>query len=78
MEETRNIHEQEYLEELKRNEERDFSRNWVNSSVFLFYLQVFCLMAFVLGGCYSLYKHRYQGKPDVEIQSSTQYKPQYK
>jgi hypothetical protein len=73
----RNIHEQEYLEELKKSQERDFTRNWVNSSVFLFYLQVFCLVAFILGGCYSLYKHRYKGPPEVPIQNSTKYTPQY-
>jgi hypothetical protein len=74
---TRNVHETEYVEQLKKNQERDFSRNWVNSSVFLFYLQVFCVVAFVLGGCYGLYKHRYKGKPEVNVQSSTQYTPQY-
>ena len=78
MAEHRNVHEQEYLEELKRKQERDFTRNWVNSSVFLFYLQVFCLTAFILGGCYSLYKHRYKGKPEVEVPTSTHYTPQYK
>ena len=41
--------------------EKDFTHNWVYSSVFLFYLQVFCIVAFVFGGCYSLYKHRYKG-----------------
>ncbi|HYE55720.1 MAG TPA: hypothetical protein VD996_12785 [Chitinophagaceae bacterium] len=75
---TRNVHEQAYIEELKKKEERDFARNWVNSSVFLFYLQVFCIVAFVLGGCYSLYKHRYPGKPNVEVPANTQYTPQYK
>jgi len=74
----RNEHEQEYLQLLKRNQERDFSRNWVNSSVFLFYLQVFCVVAFLLGGCYGLYKHRYQGKPEVNVPSNTLYEPQYK
>ena len=73
----RNVHEQAYIEDLKKNQERDFSRNWVNSSVFLFYLQVFCVLAFVLGGCYGLYKHRYD-RPQVPVQSSTQYTPQYK
>lgn len=58
--------------------DKDFKRNWVNSSVFLFYLQVFCVAAFVLGGCYSLYKHRYKGKPEVEVPANTQYTPQYK
>jgi hypothetical protein len=58
--------------------DKDFKRNWVNSSVFLFYLQVFCIMAFVLGGCYSLYAHRYKGKPEVNVPSNTLYTPQYK
>jgi hypothetical protein len=58
--------------------EKDFKYNWVNSSVFLFYLQVFCIMAFLLGGCYSLYTHRYKGKPEVEVPPNTLYTPQYK
>jgi len=57
---------------------RDFSRNWVTSSRFLFYVQVFCILAFVLGGCYNLYKHRYAGKPDVAVPESTLYNPKYK
>ena len=75
---TRNVHEQEYVEQLKKNQERDFARNWVNSSVFLFYLQVFCVVAFLLGGCYGLYNKRYKGKPEVNVPSSTLYNPQYK
>lgn len=58
--------------------DKDFKRNWVNSSVFLFYLQVFCIAAFVLGGCYSLYKHRYKGKPEVTVPANTLYTPEYK
>jgi len=50
----------------------------VSSSRFLFYVHVFCILAFVLGGCYNLYKHRYKGKPEVEVPSSTLYSPQYK
>ena len=57
---------------------KDFKSSWVNSSVFLFYLQVFCLVAFVLGGCYSLYKHRYKGKPEVNVPTNTYYTPEYK
>jgi hypothetical protein len=57
---------------------KDFSRNWVNSSVFLFYLQVFCIVAFVIGGSYSLYKHRYKGKPEVNVPGNTLYTPTYK
>lgn len=75
---TRNVHEQSYLEELKKNQDRDFARSWVNSSVFLFYLQVFCVVAFLVGGSYGLYKHRYKGKPSVNVPANTQYTPQYK
>ena len=57
---------------------KDFTKNWVDSSVFLFYLQVFCVVALVLGGCYSLYKHRYQGKPEVNVPANTKYTPEYK
>jgi hypothetical protein len=60
------------------SQEKDLTHNWVNSSVFLFYLQVFCIVAFVLGGCYGLYTHRYKGRPSVAIPESTQYKPVYK
>ena len=58
--------------------EKDFAHNWVHSSVFLFYLQVFCIIAFVLGGCYSLYTMRYKGKPKVEVPENTLYSPKYK
>ena len=51
--------------EIDANTEKDFTKNWVNSSRFLFYLQVFCILAFVLGGCYRLYNQRYAGKPEV-------------
>jgi hypothetical protein len=35
-------------------------------------------LAFVLGGCYNLYSHRYMGKPEVNVPSSTLYNPTYK
>ncbi|GAA0556989.1 hypothetical protein [Chitinophaga japonensis] len=56
----------------------DFSRDWVSSSRFLFYVKIACILAFVLGGCYNLYKHRYQGKPEVAVPESTLYNPKYK
>jgi len=65
-------------QEIIEHEQKDFSKNWVNSSRFLFYLQVFCILAFVLGGCFSMYNHRYKGKPDVEVQGSSKFKPEYK
>lgn len=64
--------------EIIDNQEKDITSNWVNSSRFLFYLQVFCILAFVLGGCYRLYNQRFKGKPDVEVQKSSQFKPEYK
>ena len=67
----------EYQEELKKVQDRDFAHNWVSSSAFLFYLQVFCVVALVLGGCYALYTKRFD-KPEVTVQESTLYTPKYK
>jgi hypothetical protein len=39
---------------------------------------LFCIAAFLLGGCYKLYNYRYQGKPKVEVPESTLYNPKYK
>jgi hypothetical protein len=58
--------------------EKEFGYNWVNSSRFLFYLQVLCLVALFSGMCYYLYTYRYKGKPDVEVPANTLYTPQYK
>ncbi|MBL7722294.1 MAG: hypothetical protein JNK98_09905, partial [Chitinophagaceae bacterium] len=60
-------HNQEYHEELKKVQDRDFTHNWVSSSGFLFYLQGACFVAFTLGGCYMLYTKRYE-KIDVPVQ----------
>lgn len=65
-------------QEIEKHKEKEFGYNWVNSSRFLFYLQVLIFATFVLGGCYNLYQHRYKGKPDVVIQSSSKYTPEYK
>lgn len=67
----------EYHEELKKVQDKDFTHDWVSSSAFLFYLQVACLVAFVLGGCYMLSTKRYS-KIDVPVQESSQYTPKYK
>ncbi len=56
----------------------DFTRDWVSSSRFLFYVKLACILAFVLGGCYKLFEHRYKGKPKVEVPESTLYEPKYK
>jgi hypothetical protein len=68
---------QEYKQELQKIQDKDFAHNWVSSSAFLFYLQVACMVAFVLGGCYMLSTKRFN-KPEVKIQESTLYTPQYK
>ncbi len=68
----------EIQEEIQEHKEKDFGYNWVNSSKFLFYVQLFCILAFILGGCYKLYNKRYAGKPDVEIPDNTLYTPKYK
>ncbi len=71
--------QQEYHEELQKVQDRDFTHNWVSSSAFLFYLSVFCLVAFMFGSCYKLYNKRYENsKPaNVVVQESTQYTPKY-
>ena len=70
-------YQQEYQAELQKVHDRDFTRSWVSSSAFLFYLQVACIVAFVLGGCYMLYTKRFE-KPPVKVQESTLYTPKYK
>ena len=65
---------QEIIDETKK----DITTNWVTSSRFLFYVQLFCIVAFLLGGCYKLYSYRYKGTPQVEIPESTKYNPKYK
>ena len=65
-------------QEVKENERKDFGHNWVSSSRFIWFCQVFLIIAFVLGGCYSLYAHRYKGKPKVEVPENTLYNPKYK
>lgn len=57
---------------------KDITYSWVNSSVFLFYLQVFCIVALVVGGSFALWSHRYKGKPEVNVPANTLYTPQYK
>ena len=64
--------------ELKDPKLKDFAASWVDSSVFLFYLEVFCIVAFLFGASYGLYAHRYKGKPEVEVPGNTLYTPQYK
>jgi hypothetical protein len=68
---------QEYHQELKKIQDKDFTHNWVSSSAFLFYLQVACFVAFLFGSCYMLYNKKFD-KPAVKVQESTLYTPKYK
>ena len=68
---------EEYEREIQKIKDKDFTHNWVSSSAFLFYLQVACIVMFVLGGCYMLYTKRYE-KTDVPVQESSLYTPKYK
>ncbi len=72
------VHEAASHESENIRGKKEFGYNWVNSSRFLFYLQVLCFTAATLGGCAMLYQKRYKGKPDVEVQSSSEYTPVYK
>ena len=56
---------------------KDIATNWVTSSRFFFYVSIFAILALVLGNCAQLYNSRLQ-KPNPEVQSSSQYKPEYK
>jgi hypothetical protein len=66
------------IHEFENPEKQDFKHSWVNSSTFLFYLSVFCLLAFMVGCSLGIYDHRYKGKPKVNVPESTQYTPKYK
>ena len=65
-------------QEVKNPHLKDFKYSWVDSSVFLFYLQVLCVVALTLGDYYRMYTHHYKGKPEVNVPSNTLYTPQYK
>ena len=65
-------------EEIIDNKGKDLGYSWVSTSRFLFYCQIIVFVAMVVGGCYTMYEHRYKGKPQVEVPGNTQYNPQYK
>lgn len=68
------IMEQEVID----NKGKDLAYSWVSTSRFLFYCQIAIFVALIAGGCYTMYVHRYKGKPNVEIPANTQYNPTYK
>jgi len=71
--------QEEYKQELEKVQDRDFKHNWVSSSAFLFYLTVFCVLAFAFGSCYKLYTKSYEKiKIEATVPGNTEYTPKYK
>ncbi len=65
------------LEPLKHDKE--FGKNWVTTSRFMFYVHILALLAFVGGCSCNMYNAtRFQSKPKVQVQESSQYTPVYK
>ena len=56
---------------------KDINSNWVTSSRFLFYVSIFAILSLVVGNCSKLFTSGFK-KPNPEVQSSSQYKPEYK
>jgi hypothetical protein len=59
------------------NVHQDVSKNWVHSSRFIFYVSVFCFLAFVFGCSYRLYNQRWKGIGEPVVPESTKYNPSY-
>ncbi len=58
-------------------DDKDLSKNWVNSSRFLFYVSVFCLLSFVIGCSTLLYTKRWKGAGEPNVPESSKYTPKY-
>jgi hypothetical protein len=56
---------------------KDINSNWVTSSKFLFYVSIFAILSLVVGNCTKLFTSGFK-KPNPEVQTSSQYKPEYK
>jgi hypothetical protein len=65
-------------EEVLDNTGSDVAHNWVSTSRFLFICTVFIALAWLIGGTYNLYRHRYMGHPEVNVPGNTLYSPTYK
>jgi hypothetical protein len=65
-------------QEIIETKHKDFTHNWVSSSRFIWFCQVFLALAFIIGMSYNLYTHRYKGKPEVNVPENTLYNPKYK
>ncbi|MEN9701627.1 MAG: hypothetical protein RIR55_953 [Bacteroidota bacterium] len=56
---------------------KDINSNWVTSSKFLFYVSIFAILSLVVGNCSKVFSSGFK-KPNPEVQTSSQYKPEYK
>ena len=54
-------------EQVQPIQDNDLKSSWVKTSKFIFYLQALCLLAFIVGGCYSLYTFRYKKQPKIVL-----------
>jgi hypothetical protein len=63
---------------LKDPKLKDIANSWVDSSSFIFYLSILCIIALSFGWTIGMYQHRYTGKPNVNVPGNTLYTPQYK
>jgi hypothetical protein len=60
------------------NKEKDIQYSWVSTSRFIWYCQIFAVVAIILSACVAQYQHRYKGKPEVVVPENTLYNPTYK
>ena len=56
---------------------KDIKSNWVTSSRFLFYVSIFAILSLVVGNCSKVFTSGFK-KPSPEVNTSSQYKPEYK
>lgn len=57
--------------------EKDINHNWVTSSRFILYVSIFAVLSLVLGNCTKLFTSGFK-KTTPDVQTSSQYKPEYK
>ncbi len=76
-----NLHLQHKIVNMSENirpiDDKDLAKSWVISSRFIFYVSVFCLLAFVASCSFRLWQQRWTGKPKVNVPESTTYNPSY-
>lgn len=59
--------------------DKEFGKDHVTTSRYLFYLNALLMLAFLVGCSYNLYRHsQYEAKPRVEVNSSSEFTPTYK